>query len=53
MNNRRIKILFSLAAGLYIALVCFNNITDYPSNFQFVSKVAGMDDVFSKAVNGN
>jgi predicted small integral membrane protein len=29
-------------------LVCFNNITDYGSNFIFVSKVAGMEDVFSR-----
>ncbi len=52
MNNRWIKILFSLSAGLYISLVCFNNITDYPTNFQFVRMVASMDDVFSKETNG-
>lgn len=33
-------------------LVCFNNIFDYGANFQFVSKVSGMDDIFSKEKNG-
>src|SRR5438876_1071497 len=47
MNSRLIKILFSCAAALYILLVCMNNITDYRSNFTFVSKVAEMEDTFS------
>lgn len=33
-------------------LVSFNNITDYGSNFLFVSKVAGMEDVFSREHTG-
>jgi len=32
--------------------VCFNNITDYDSNFQFVRMVSGMSDVFSKEKTG-
>jgi len=47
MNNRHIKIFFGLSIGLYMLLVCINNITDYGTNFQFVSKVSGMEDVFS------
>jgi predicted small integral membrane protein len=35
-----------------MALVCFNNITDYSSNFTFVSKVSGMEDVFSRESTG-
>ena len=52
MNSRLIKILFSGAVGLYISLVCFNNIFDYSSNFPFVSMVSKMDDTFSKERNG-
>ena len=52
MSSRLIKIFFSCAVGLYISLVCFNNIFDYNSNFQFVSMVAKMDDTFSKQMNG-
>ncbi|MBS1668613.1 MAG: DUF2165 domain-containing protein [Bacteroidetes bacterium] len=52
MQSRRIKILFGSAIGLYMALVCFNNIFDYGSNFQFVSMVSGMEDIFSKDRNG-
>ena len=44
--------LFSYAVALYITLVCFNNITDYSSNFPFVSMVAKMEDTFSKEKNG-
>jgi predicted small integral membrane protein len=51
MNNRLIRICFGIAVGLYMLLVCFNNITDYNSNFQFVSKVSGMEDVFSREKN--
>ncbi|MEP6594711.1 MAG: DUF2165 domain-containing protein [Ginsengibacter sp.] len=52
MNSRLIKIFFSCTVGLYISLVCFNNIFDYNSNFKFVSMVAKMDDTFSKETNG-
>ena len=52
MNSRLIKIFFSCSVGLYISLVCFNNIIDYKSNFQYVSIIAQMDDIFSKERNG-
>ena len=52
MNSRWIKIFFSCMVGLYMSLVCFNNIFDYNTNFRFVSMVAKMDDTFSKQVNG-
>ena len=52
MNNRRIKIFFGISIGLYMLLVCINNITDYGANFQFVSKVTGMEDIFSREKNG-
>jgi predicted small integral membrane protein len=35
-----------------MVLVCFNNISDYGSNFTFVTKVAGMEDVFSREQTG-
>lgn len=52
MNGRVIKIFFGASVGLYVSLVCFNNITDYSSNFQFVKMVSGMQDVFSNEKNG-
>ena len=52
MHNRLIKILFGACIGLYMLIVCFNNITDYNSNFKFVSMVSGMGDVFSKGKTG-
>ncbi|MEJ7683431.1 MAG: DUF2165 domain-containing protein [Segetibacter sp.] len=52
MNSRLIKLLFSCAVGLYISLVCFNNVFDYSSNFPFVNMVAKMGDTFSKEKNG-
>jgi predicted small integral membrane protein len=52
MNSRLIKILFSGAVGVYISLVCFNNVFDYNSNFPFVRMVANMEDTFSKERNG-
>ncbi|MDP4129700.1 MAG: DUF2165 domain-containing protein [Bacteroidota bacterium] len=52
MNNRLIKIIFGIAIGLYMLLVCINNVTDYGANFQFVSKVTGMEDIFSREKNG-
>jgi predicted small integral membrane protein len=33
------------AVGLYVALVAFNNITDYSANFPFVGHVLTMDQV--------
>ena len=50
--NRLIKIFFSCSVALYISLVCFNNITDYHSNFQFISIISQMNDIFSKERNG-
>jgi predicted small integral membrane protein len=52
MNNRLIKIFFGISIGLYMLLVCINNTTDYSANFQFVSKVSGMEDIFSREKNG-
>ncbi|MCU7550120.1 DUF2165 domain-containing protein [Chitinophagaceae bacterium LB-8] len=52
MNSRLIKILFTCTVGLYMALVCLNNVTDYRSNFTFVSMVAKMEDTFSVERNG-
>jgi predicted small integral membrane protein len=52
MNNRLIKIIFGTSISLYMFIICFNNITDYDSNFQFVRMVSGMGDVFSKEETG-
>ncbi len=52
MNTRQISIVISFAFAGYISLVCFNNITDYGSNFSFVQHVTGMDGVFSKEKTG-
>lgn len=52
MSSRYIKLLFIGAVGLYISIVCFNNLSDYNSNFPFVTMVAKMEDVFSKERNG-
>jgi predicted small integral membrane protein len=52
MSKRWIKIGFGISIGLYMMLVCINNITDYGTNFQFVSKVSAMEDVFSRDKNG-
>ena len=35
-----------------MSIVCFNNVTDYDSNFQFVRMVSGMGDVFLKEKTG-
>ena len=51
MNSRHLKILFSLIVGLYLGMVVFNNLSDYDSNFRFVSMVASMGDVFSAPRN--
>src|SRR5271154_5487260 len=52
MNNRLIKVFFGISIGIYMLLVCINNITDYDADFQFVSKVSGMEDIFSREKNG-
>ena len=52
MSKRWMKIGFGISVGLYLLLVCINNITDYSVNFQFVSKVSAMEDVFSRERNG-
>jgi predicted small integral membrane protein len=52
MNSRQIRIAMSVAFTGYMILVSFNNITDYGSNFLFVSMVTGMEDVFSREHNG-
>lgn len=52
MNIRQIKIIFGAAIAVYMTLVCFNNLTDYDSNFQFVKMVSGMTDIFSKERTG-
>lgn len=46
MANRWIKIGLVLSAGLFSFIITFNNITDYSSNFAFVSHVLSMDDTF-------
>ena len=46
MANRWIKIGLVLSAGLFSTIIAFNNITDYYSNFHFVSHVLSMDDTF-------
>lgn len=52
MNSREIKIAVPLLFGLYMFVVCFNNITDYDSNAAFVKKVLGMSEVYSPANTG-
>lgn len=51
MIHRTIKILFSAIVGLYLGTVVLNNISDYDTNFKFVSMVAKMTDVFSAPKN--
>jgi predicted small integral membrane protein len=46
MQIRLAKIALIAAVGLYLALVVFNNVTDYGSNFQFVRHVLSMDTTF-------
>ena len=47
MNSRLIKIFFSGSVALFMCLVCFNNLTEYDSQFQFVQVIARMEDTFS------
>lgn len=46
MLIRYAKIDLVSAVALYLALVVFNNLTDYGSNFQFVRHVLSMDTTF-------
>jgi predicted small integral membrane protein len=42
---RMSKITFTFAMALYFALVAFDNVTDYDTNFKIVSHVLSMDSV--------
>ncbi|MDR9864355.1 MULTISPECIES: DUF2165 family protein [Pseudomonas] len=46
MTIRYAKIILTLMLGGFAALVAFNNITDYESNFAFVKHVLSMDTTF-------
>jgi predicted small integral membrane protein len=46
MYIRWSKIILLAAIALFSTLVTFNNLTDYTSNFRFVSHVLSMDDTF-------
>jgi len=46
MPIRLAKIALVAGVGLYLALVVFNNLTDYGSNYQFVHHVLAMDTTF-------
>lgn len=46
MNLRHSQLCLVAACALYMALVVFNNLTDYGSNFQLVQHVLGMDTTF-------
>ncbi|RME61856.1 MAG: DUF2165 domain-containing protein [Alphaproteobacteria bacterium] len=46
MTVRYSKIALLAAVALYVTLVVFNNVTDYGSNFAFVSHVLMMDTTF-------
>jgi predicted small integral membrane protein len=52
MNSREIKIAVPLLFGMYMFMVCFNNITDYGSNAAFVQKVLTMAEVYSPGNTG-
>ena len=43
MITRVAKLLLLAGVGLYYALVVFNNLTDFDSNYQFVRHVLSMD----------
>ena len=45
MLIRYSKILLTAALGALILLVAINNVTDYDTNYQFVSHVMSMDQV--------
>ncbi|HAE48509.1 MAG TPA: hypothetical protein DCK97_13910, partial [Tistrella mobilis] len=44
--SRVAKIVMVLGLSAFAFLVTFNNLTDYGSNFAFVSHVLAMDDTF-------
>jgi predicted small integral membrane protein len=46
MTLRLTKILLVFAVAIYYAVVVFNNVTDYETNFQFVRHVLMMDSTF-------
>ena len=46
MITRTSKLLLVAASGFLYALVVFNNLTDFGSNFQFVQHVLSMDSTF-------
>ncbi|MBC7365215.1 MAG: DUF2165 domain-containing protein [Undibacterium sp.] len=47
MNLRHCQLSLVAACALYMALVVFNNLTDYASNFQLVQHVLAMDTTFA------
>ena len=47
MITRMAKLLLLAGLGLFYALVVFNNLTDFDSNYQFVRHVLSMDTTFS------
>jgi len=47
MTPRAAKLALIFAIALYYALVVFNNLADYGSNYQFVRHVLRMDTTFS------
>jgi len=46
MVTRLARVALVAAVGLYLALVVFNNVTDYGSNHAFVEHVLAMDTTF-------
>jgi len=46
MITRMAKVLLLAGIGLFYALVVFNNLTDFDSNYQFVRHVLSMDSTF-------
>jgi predicted small integral membrane protein len=46
MITRTAKTLLLAGVGFYFALVVFNNVTDFDSNYQFVRHVLSMDSTF-------
>jgi predicted small integral membrane protein len=46
MITRTAKLLLLAGIGLFYALVVFNNVTDFDSNYQFVHHVLSMDSTF-------
>lgn len=46
MTLRVAKTLLVFGVALYYAIIVFNNVTDYNSNYQFVRHVLMMDSTF-------